>query len=174
MTCLGKTGSYQLSAPMRSESEMLNVLAKYCSQTERCLYDVRKKIQIENLSGDAEKRIIDKLLQDKFIDEKRFARSFVHDKFYFNRWGRIKIAYELKLRGILPEVYYEAIEAIDEDEYMSALFEILTNKKKLTKGRSSQDLFQKLYRFAASRGFETSIIVGTLKKMFENIHIDDE
>ena len=154
---------------MKSESEMLSTLAKYCSQTERCLFDVRKKIKAENLSEEAEKRITDYLLREKFIDEERFCRSFVNDKFKFNNWGRIKICYELKTRNITPEVYYEAVDSIDEDEYMSVLSDLLKRKKRTVKGRSSQDIFQKLCRFAISRGFETSLIVDSLKSIFKNI-----
>jgi len=155
---------------MKTESEMLNTLAKYCSQAERCLFDVRKKIQVENFSKEEEKRIIDWLLREKFIDEKRFSRSFVHDKFLLNHWGRIKICYELKSRGISPEIYQDAIDTIDEDEYLSALTDILKNKKRSVSSRSPQDAYQKLCRFALSKGFETTLIINTLKKMFKNIN----
>ena len=155
-----------------SESEMLNYLAKYCSQAERCLYDVRKKLKSQDLSCKEEKRIIDHLLKEKFIDEKRFSRCFVHDKFKFNHWGRIKICYELKLRGIPPEAYQEAIETIDEDEYAAVLTELLIKQKRTVKGRSPQDIYQKLCRFASARGFEPGLITAILKKMFKNMDDD--
>ena len=154
---------------MKSESEMLSTMAKYCSTTERCVNDIRKKIRMEGLPGEAEKRIIDYLLQEKFIDEKRFCRSFVNDKFKFNHWGRIKICYELKSRNIPQDIYYEAIENINEDEYISVLTDLLKSKKRITNGRSPQDVFQKLCRFAASRGFETLLIVKILKGIIKNI-----
>ena len=154
---------------MKSESEMLNTLAKYCSQAERCLHDVRKKIKAEKLSEEAEKRIINYLVQEKFVDERRFCRSFVNDKFKFNHWGRVKICYELKNRNISPDIYYEAIDYIDEEEYLSVLTELLKSKKRTVNGRSPQDIFQKLCRFASSRGFETPIIINTLKSILKNI-----
>jgi hypothetical protein len=55
---------------------------------------------------------------------------------------------------------------------MSILSEMLTNKKRTVKGRSQQDVYQKLFRFATSRGFETSLVINTLKKMFKNIDDD--
>ena len=151
---------------------MLNYLANYCSQAERCLFDVRKKLQTANLSDNAEKRIIDRLLREKFIDEKRFSRSFVYDKFFFNQWGRVKITYELRLKGIQPDDYYEAIETIDDDEYLTVLSGILTTKKRSTKGHSSQDVYQKLFRFAAARGFEPPVIVKVLKTILKNVNDD--
>ena len=154
---------------MKSESEMLSTMAKYCSTAERCVNDIHKRIKTEGLPVEAEKRIIDYLLKEKFIDEKRFCRSFVNDKFKFNHWGRIKICYELKSRNISQDVYYEAIENIDEDEYISVLNDLLKSKKRTTTGRSPQDIFQKLCRFASSRGFETPLIINTLKSMIKNI-----
>lgn len=157
---------------MKTESEMLGALAKYCSLAERCIFDVRKKIKAADLPEEAEKRIIDRLVQEKFIDERRFARSFVNDKFKFNHWGRIKIGYELNRKNIKPDIYADAIDAIDEDEYLSVLTDLLSSKKRTTKGRTPQDVFQKLCRFAASRGFESPLIIKTLKSMLKNI--DDE
>ena len=154
---------------MKSESEMLGTLAKYCSIAERCLYDVQKKIKAEKLPEEAEKRITNRLVQEKFIDEKRFCRSFVNDKFKFNHWGRIKICYELKSKNISPETYYEAIDNIDEEEYISVLTDILKSKKRTVNGRSPQDTFNKLYRFASSRGFETPLIISILKRILKNI-----
>ena len=158
---------------MRNESEMLNSLANYCSKAERCLFDARKKMQAEKFSEDAQKRIIDRLLKEKFIDEKRFSRSFVHDKLKLNHWGRIKIGYELKMRNIKPVDYNEAIETIDEDEYLAVLADLLTKKKRTVKGNSPQDAYQKLFRFAASRGFETSVIIKVLQQLLK-ISYDDE
>ena len=157
---------------MNSESETLHSLAKYCSQAERCLFDVRRKLQTAHLSESAEKRIIDHLLRERFINEKRFSRSFVHDKFYLNHWGRVKIVYELKLRGIRPDDYSEAIETIDDDTYIAVLTEILSAKKRSIKGQSSQDTYRKLFQFAASKGYETPLIVNILKKMLKNIDDD--
>lgn len=157
---------------MKSESEMQNALAKYCSNAERCLTDVRKKLQAENFSFEEEKRIIDKLLREKFIDENRYARTFVHDKFYLNRWGRIKIGYELKYKGIPAEMYQEAIDAIDEIDYVETLTALLKNKKRSIKGRSMQDIYLKLFRYASSKGFETTLITNILKTLLNSIDDD--
>ena len=153
---------------MFSESQILSALAKYCSQAERCVFDVQNKLKVENLSKEAEQRIIEQLQCEKFIDERRFAKSYVHDKFQLNHWGRLKIAYELKMRGIPSDVYYDALETIDEDEYNTVLAGLLTGKKRTVKGRSPQDVYQKLYRFAVARGFEAPVINNILRKICHN------
>jgi len=157
---------------MKTEEEMLKAMARYCSQAERCIYDVQKKIRAAELPAGAAKRITDRLLQENFLDEARYCRSFVRDKFRFNRWGRIKICYELRMKGIKPEAYREAVEAIDEEEYENALADLLREKKRSVKGRSPQDAYMKLLRFASSRGFETPLIVAALKAILKNTDYD--
>ena len=76
-----------------SESEMLHRAAAYCSASERCIQDVEKKIKAAGLAGEESDRIVSRLLQERFIDESRFARYFVNDKLRFNKWGRVKINY---------------------------------------------------------------------------------
>ena len=154
---------------MKSESEMLNVMMRYCSLAERCLFDVRRKMQSEGLPAEAAQRIVNKLLAERFIDECRFSQSFVHDKFRLNHWGRVKIRYELQSRGIPSEVYESALESISEDEYQAVLAGLLAGKNRTVKGRSSQEVFQKLCRFAAARGFETALVIHQLKKMLKNV-----
>ena len=78
-----------------TEPEMLHRAAAYCSTAERCIQDVQKKIDAAGLPPDASERIIARLLKERFIDESRYTRFFVNDKLRFNKWGRVKIGYEL-------------------------------------------------------------------------------
>ncbi|MDR3260579.1 MAG: RecX family transcriptional regulator [Tannerella sp.] len=160
----------------RNESELLHMAAAYCSTGEHCIQDVRKKLNAAEASPEAEKRIIDRLLAEKFIDESRFCRSFVKDKFRFNHWGRIRIRYELQKKGLAPEVISEAMDDMDEEAYLSALSAMLKEKKRTTRGRSEQELFLKLCRFAGSRGFEGALITQCLKPLFKedcDVNMDD-
>ena len=150
----------------RNEQEILHRVASYCSTAERCIEDVRLKIVSAGATPEMEERIIARLLQEKFIDETRFCRCFVNDKFRFNRWGRIKISYELRQKNITSELISEALSQIDEEDYKSVLHALLKEKKRTAKGQTEQDLFNKLYRFALSRGFESNLTVQQLKKLF--------
>ena len=158
----------------RSESELLHLAAAYCSSAERCISDVQKKIISSGGTPEMAERMIPYLLKEKFIDESRFCRSFVNDKFRFNRWGRIRICFELRKKGISPAIFAESIDSIDEEKYTETLSELLKSKKRTTKGRSKQEIFNKLYRFAAGRGFENDVIIKRLNALFkENFDADD-
>lgn len=87
---------------------MLHRAAAYCSASERCIQDVEKKIKAAGLAGEESDRIVSRLLQERFIDESRFARYFVNDKLRFNKWGRVKINYEMQRKGIPSSIRSEA------------------------------------------------------------------
>lgn len=157
-----------------NESEMLHRAAAYCSAAERCIQDVEKKISEAGLSCEESERIIDRLLKEKFIDENRFARSFVNDRLRFNKWGRIKIGYELQKKNIPASIRSEALDEIDEQDYRDILLSILKGKKKITKGKDERDLYVKLLRFAAGRGFESRETTRCLQQLFKSNDYEDD
>ncbi|MDR2389343.1 MAG: RecX family transcriptional regulator [Tannerellaceae bacterium] len=158
----------------QSESEMMHRMAAYCSVAERCLYDVRKKMQAAGLSTEAMEGIVDRLIKEKFIDEKRFARCFVNDKLRFNHWGRIRINYELGKKNIPPAICREALEGIDEATYNDILYALLKEKKKTLRGKNEQEVFLKLLRFASGRGFENRETIPCLRRLYKgHNHADD-
>ena len=73
-----------------------NYFKNYCSLQDRCLDDIRKKLKNFDLSKDEEDKIIKTLFNEDYLNEKRFAKSYCRGKFNINKWGRVKIEYELR------------------------------------------------------------------------------
>jgi len=157
----------------KTESEALHKMAAYCSTRECCAHDVRKKISMMGLDVDAIERIVDRLVKERFLDDSRFANAFVKDKLKFNKWGRTKIGYELRNKGIEASVISRAIQSIDEDEYMSVLRNLLKAKKRTLNGKDERAAFNSVLRFAAGRGFESQEIFPCLKKIF-SVDVDED
>lgn len=157
-----------------TEPEMLRRAAAYCSSAERCLQEVRKKIEASGLPAEAVDRMLARLVQEKFIDERRYSRSFVNDKLRFNKWGRIKIGYELQKKKIPADIREETLSEIDEESYRRILYDLLKTKKKTTRGKDERDLFYKLLRFAAGRGFESGEAVRCLRQLLDTPDYDDD
>lgn len=136
-----------------SEQEMLHRMAAYCSSAERCVQEVRKKLEATTLPREEADRIVSRLLEEGFIDEQRFARAFVNDKFRFNHWGKVKIGYELRKKAIPPAYIDAALATIPEETYTSDLTTLLKAKLKTMKAKDNRERYYKLLRFAAGRGF---------------------
>ena len=147
-----------------SEAEALNKAAAYCTLCERCISEVAGKLTSWGINYTQQRRIIERLIDEKFIDEKRYCTAFVNDKLRFNHWGRIKIAAKLKEKRIATHEISEALSAIDEEEYSATLHKLLINKQKELKKESNEQMTKKkILRFAISRGFEYPLIIKQLK-----------
>ena len=142
--------------------EALNKAAAYCTLCERCISEVSTKLTAWGVPHGEQEKIIARLTDEKFIDEARYCRAFVNDKVRFNRWGRIKIQAALRDKRLPRECVSEAMDNIDEEQYMSALAEVIAAKRKELKGKDDFATQQKIIRHAASRGYEPSLIMKTI------------
>lgn len=153
--------------------ERLQVL---CSKKEVCSGQVRKKLQEWSMKNvrdgkdpfpdNAVSAIICRLVEDKFVDDARFAEAYVRDKARFSKWGKVKISYNLRALGISGEVVHCALEnnsGLFSEEQLEALL-----KKKwsmLHNGDAPEKKKEKLLRFALGRGFGYDQIIPVLKRL---------
>lgn len=154
---------------MRSESynKALSRAMALCSKSEKCRYDVENKLNSWGITGQEENRdIIQDLISNGFLDEKRYAVSFTRDKFRFNRWGKTKIRAILRSKGLDENDIDAGLDEIDETEYLQMIENELAAKRKSVRGSNLFDLKGKLFRFASSRGYEKEPVYEILDKMF--------
>lgn len=145
-----------------SPAEALNKAAAYCTLCERCISEVSKKLTTWGVAPAEQQRIIERLQDEGFINEERYCRAFVNDKLRFNRWGRVKIRAALYEKQLPREYIAQAIEDIDEEEYMQTLHDLVATKQRELKNEDFATK-QKIIRFAASRGFEPAKILQIVK-----------
>lgn len=141
-----------------AEAEAYNKFSAQCAFAEYCSSDIRKKMQRMEMDEDVMERVIRHLTKEGFIDEARYATAFVRDKLHHNRWGRVRIEQELRMRGISQHLIDEAMLEIDEDDARKTLLHLLTKKLPSVKGRNAYEIKAKLMRFAMSRGFDMDLI----------------
>lgn len=148
-----------------SESEALHKSAAYCSVADRCVDDVKKKLTCWEIALPVQNRIIQRLIQEHFLDEERFCKSFVHDKTKFNKWGINKIKFELRKRNIPDNLIQSVLDAVNPEENRERLLQLLIVKKKSVKGKNDFEVQQKLMRFAAGRGFTVDDILWVIERI---------
>jgi regulatory protein len=157
-----------------TEQEAFLQLATVCAQAEHCEKEMRDKLKRWGIDESAQDRIIQRLINERYIDDERYAQAFVKDKIRYNKWGRRKVQQALWLKHIDPEIQQRVLEEIDDSEYLDVLRPLLRQKRKTIKAESDYELNQKLVRFALGRGFTFDIIRQCLNVDEDDIETDPE
>jgi regulatory protein len=135
--------------------------ADYCVIQDRCISEMQLKFISWGIDRSFTADIISKLIEESFIDEKRFAINYAGGKFRINGWGRLKIAASLRARNIPASLIQQALSSFQIDEYTLFLSTLLQKKLRHLGGDTHQNR-QKAAFFAASRGFEQGLIAEQL------------
>lgn len=145
-------------------SEIRDKLAKYCAYQDRCHWEVENKLNEFHLIPEGRDEIIIYLIQNNFLNEERFAKSFVRGKFNQKNWGRIKIKSELKKRKIPSKLIDIALKEINSEDYFSRLEELFEKKKETLKSeRESFKKKAKIRSYLLQKGYESDLILELLR-----------
>jgi regulatory protein len=147
------------------DSALLNKLARYCAYQERCISEIKQKIH--ELDPSAEQEIYIQWLQENnYLNESRFIGLYIRSKFNQKKWGRGKIQFELRKKGISDSQIQVHWNEIAEEDYSEALKTLLEKKAASLKSGTSNEKYQKCYRTGLSKGFEPGLVSQVLKGLF--------
>lgn len=137
-----------------------------CSRREYCVADIRKKLLVQ-LDGNAAEadEIIAMLLNEKYVDDLRYASAYARDKSSISGWGAVKIRYMLASKGVSADIIASALDEIDSGKAQARLDKLMETKFKTLKDDPQCRL--KMLRFALGRGYgyeEAASIVEALIK----------
>lgn len=152
-----------MSKPLSSE-QVLDKMAKYCAYQERCVKDVTDKLKTFEISPKDKEEILRYLIDNRFVNDERFAHAFVRGKINQSGWGLNKIRFHLMQKGVAKEMIEEAMLDTDEEVYRQRLIDILKTKAKTVKAENDFERKRKLAAYAIQKGFETSLVWEVLKE----------
>lgn len=137
---------------MKDPQKVADRLRGLCSRREYCRSDMMKKA-VAALDGNQSEaaRIVDILVEERYVDDLRYASAFARDKSSISGWGSVKISHMLSAKGISRDIIKEALEEIDEEKASSRLDKLLQSKARSLKDDPQAKL--KLLRFALGRGY---------------------
>jgi len=150
-----------------TEQEAYLRLTALCAQAEHCQHEMLEKMRKWELTEESQAHIMQRLINERYVDDERYARAFVKDKIQYNKWGRRKVEQALWLKRIDKDIQQRVLDEVDEATYVQILKPLLKQKQRSTKAANDYELKQKLTRFALSRGFDFHTIR-------QCINVDDE
>lgn len=146
--------------------EALAKLQSYCAYQDRCHKEVAQKLKEMRMISQASEQIIIELIEGDFLNEERFSMAFVRGKFKIKKWGRRRLASELKQRKISKFLIQKALGQISETDY-KATFEALVHKKaESITGGSIAKKRKKLADYLLYRGWEAHLVYDKINQIF--------
>ena len=135
--------------------KMLN----YCVYQDRCHYEVEQKMREFLLIPEAKEEILLYLIQEKYLDEERFVRSYIRGKFYIKHWGRNKIKLNLKQKQISDKLMGRCWDEIDDSDYQKQIILFIEKQSDSINEPNAFKKKNKIIKFLLSKGYEYDCIL---------------
>jgi regulatory protein len=100
-----------LAARERALQKALDLSCAYINRRERTVAEVRSQLERKGVSEADADGAIEALIEQRLVDDERFAHLFVADKRELERWGEERIRRGLSARGIDRELAERALAA---------------------------------------------------------------
>lgn len=132
--------------------------ASYCAYRERTQQELRNKLYNDGMYGDEVEEVISAMIQENFINEERFSKSFAGGKFRINSWGRIKIKLALKQKNISPYCIQEALKEIEDTEYLQTIDKLINKRINGSEKENYYVKKNKVANYLINKGFEAELV----------------
>lgn len=157
---------------MTEESaRLLQRLMALCSRGEKCESEAYRYMTQRGATPEEAALAVEYLTENQYIDNARYARSYAADKMRFNKWGKDKIALQLRLKKVSDEDIQNAIDEIFEPdiEKDTITAEMAKKLRGIKSGEPRQKIWEKLMRFAIGRGYPMQICKPLIAKMISEL-----
>jgi len=144
------------------EKIIIEKIQSYCLYQDRCIKEVKNKLYSFKVSSQLVENIVEYLIDDDYLNEERYTKMFIQGKLRIKKWGRIKLKYELRSKGIDIKIINEHINQINEEDYIEYFNEFSTNKIKFLKGTLNQKK-RTFINYFTYRGWENDLIYQKLR-----------
>jgi regulatory protein len=140
----------------------------YCAYQERCYKEVEEKLYSYAVTSSEKEAILTHLIEQNYINEERFAQSFVRGKHNYKLWGKNRIINELKFRNISSRIIEIALKELPETTYLSNFHSLAEKNWENSTERKGQKKNKKFVDFLLRKGYETHLIYDKLKELDNN------
>lgn len=133
-------------------------IASFCAYQERTQNEVRTRLLDYGITGDEAEEVIVMLMQDNYLNESRFAKTYAGGKSRIKKWGKNKIKQALKQKGISDNCIKIAIQEIDPDEYLQNMIHLAEKKVAEVKETNPLKKKQKVLNYLLTKGYENDLV----------------
>lgn len=152
----------------KTPEQALASLMRLCARAEKASDDARRLMTRWGLAPAAQEAVLKKLIEQRFIDDERYAAAFVREKTSLNGWGSRKIRFALQRKRIDREIIDRALAEIDREAGEERLLSQLQRKLRTVRAATPYDLRTKLIRYGLSLGYEYEQVADRVAQLIQD------
>ncbi len=149
----------------KTPQQALAALMRLCARAEKAESDALRLMRGWGVAPDAARQVLEQLKRERFIDNSRYAETFVREKMRLSGWGEYKIRTALQRKLIDRTLIDAALAATDRSGMGERLGAKLRAKLRTVKYKTPYDLKSKLLRYALSLGYEYETATDTVDQI---------
>ena len=139
----------------KTAQQALQSLMRLCSRSEKSTGDALRLMRTWGVPEAEQRGVLNKLIADRYIDNRRYAEAYTREKSQFAGWGERKIAMQLRLKGVERETISAVLaELMADDSMVERLHDKLQRKLRTVKAANDYELRGKLLRYALGLGYD--------------------
>jgi regulatory protein len=150
-----------------TKEQALQKLRQYCAYQERSHYEVQQKLWELGVRRAEHDEIVSTLIEEDYLNEERFAKTFAGGKFRMKDWGRKKIYHALKEKQVSEYSIKKAMKEIDDEEYKKVLKELAEKKHISLKGQQYLIRKKKTMDYLLQKGYEPDLVTRVVNALSE-------
>lgn len=149
----------------KTSAEALQSLMRLCSRAEKSSGDALRLMRTWGVPEGERQGVLDRLVAQRFIDDRRYAEAYVREKSQLSGWGARKIAMQLRQKGINGSIISAVLATLDGDDMRQRLKMRMERKLRTVKATTEYDLRGKLLRHALSAGYDYDLAVEVIDEV---------
>ena len=158
----------------KTPEQALASLQRLCARAERSSGDAMRLMATWEVENNRRQEVLQKLISDKFIDDRRYAEAFVREKTSLSAWGEYKIRAALKRKGISESIINDVLNQINPNTNIERLTQRLSRKVKSIKYETPYQLKTKLLRYGISLGFQMEQVLTSVEQVMKSINQENQ
>lgn len=158
----------------KSADEALSSLMRLCARAEKSSGDALRLMTRWGVESADRQKVLQRLIADRFIDDRRYAAAFIREKTNLSSWGEYKIRTSLRSKGVTEEIINEALAESEGVNNIERLQERLSRKIRSIKAETPYSLKTKLIRYGLSLGFPMDAVIESAEQILKSQNIDTE
>ena len=150
----------------KTAQQALQSLMRLCSRSEKSTGDALRLMRTWGVPEAEQRGVLDKLIADRYIDNRRYAEAYTREKSQLAGWGERKIAMQLRMKGVERETISAVVaELMANDSMVERLHEKLSKKLRTVKAANDYELRGKLLRYALGLGYDYDMAAEAVERV---------